>query len=384
MSANTGAHNASLTPVPFTSVLERPRRFPRAASDHGAVSVRAVEPRIQYARTSDGIDVAYFGVGAGTPLIALAGGGGLSHLAREWQYREQREWVERLAAHHRVFRLDHRGVGLSDRDVPFDLSLAALDVAAVAAKERLQRFALLGQLHTAGTAITYAARYPEQVSHLILWSPFTSYRDFLESSPPLQAARAAAAKDWPTYTELIAQVAAAWTDMEQSRRLAAYLRESASAEPYLQSMERFLDFDVTAMLRDLQMPVLVLHRREAVFPSLELVTRLAADISSARLVLLDGSGALPFLGDMTDVFAALEEFLSGPNAKASPSGLTERETEILALLAGGHSNKGIARALSISTRTVERHIGNVYLKIGVHNRAQATAYAFRHDLAARE
>ncbi|MGH7713374.1 MAG: response regulator transcription factor, partial [Gemmatimonadaceae bacterium] len=73
-----------------------------------------------------------------------------------------------------------------------------------------------------------------------------------------------------------------------------------------------------------------------------------------------------------------------PNAPRHAGGLTERETEILALLAEGNSNKGIARVLSISTRTVERHIGNVYTKIGAHNRAQATAYAFRQGIATRE
>ncbi len=60
--------------------------------------------------------------------------------------------------------------------------------------------------------------------------------------------------------------------------------------------------------------------------------------------------------------------------------LTEREIEILEWVAGGYSNQGIARELAISTRTVERHIGNVYLKIGAHNRAQATAYAIRKGL----
>ena len=58
--------------------------------------------------------------------------------------------------------------------------------------------------------------------------------------------------------------------------------------------------------------------------------------------------------------------------------LTRRDREIIAALLRGAANKEIARALSISTRTVERHIGNVYTKIGAHNRAQATAYAFRH------
>lgn len=63
------------------------------------------------------------------------------------------------------------------------------------------------------------------------------------------------------------------------------------------------------------------------------------------------------------------------------SALSCREAEVLGLLAAGRSNHQIAQALFLSPRTVQRHIANVYLKIGVHCRAEATAYALRHQLA---
>jgi DNA-binding CsgD family transcriptional regulator len=138
--------------------------------------------------------------------------------------------------------------------------------------------------------------------------------------------------------------------------------------------------DVTSKLGELTMPVLVLHRREAFVPSIDLIRALVASIPKARLMILEGSSLMPFLGDSDEVLRAVEPFLAEPS-EARPAGLTEREIEILALLAGGSSNERIARALSVSTRTVERHIGNIYLKIGAHNRAEATAYAFRHGIA---
>jgi len=70
-----------------------------------------------------------------------------------------------------------------------------------------------------------------------------------------------------------------------------------------------------------------------------------------------------------------------PTASAFPDGLSRREAEVLGLLAAGRSNHEIARALFLSPRTVQRHLANAYLKIGVHNRAAATAYALRHGLA---
>jgi DNA-binding CsgD family transcriptional regulator len=63
-----------------------------------------------------------------------------------------------------------------------------------------------------------------------------------------------------------------------------------------------------------------------------------------------------------------------------PGGLTAREAEVLALLAAGATNKEIADRLVISAYTVERHISNLYAKIGARGRADATAFALRHGL----
>jgi DNA-binding NarL/FixJ family response regulator len=63
-----------------------------------------------------------------------------------------------------------------------------------------------------------------------------------------------------------------------------------------------------------------------------------------------------------------------------PDGLTEREVQVLRLIAAGKSNREIGDTLVISVRTVERHIGNIYYKIGARGKADATAYAIRNSL----
>lgn len=63
-----------------------------------------------------------------------------------------------------------------------------------------------------------------------------------------------------------------------------------------------------------------------------------------------------------------------------PGGLTEREAEVLGLVAGGRSNREIASLLFISERTVHRHLSNIFVKLGVSSRTAAAAYAFEHDL----
>ncbi len=63
-----------------------------------------------------------------------------------------------------------------------------------------------------------------------------------------------------------------------------------------------------------------------------------------------------------------------------PNGLTDREGQVLALLARGLLTKQVAKALGISVKTADRHVQNIYAKIGVSSRAAATMFAMEHGL----
>jgi two-component system, NarL family, response regulator LiaR len=75
--------------------------------------------------------------------------------------------------------------------------------------------------------------------------------------------------------------------------------------------------------------------------------------------------------------ARLMQVVSAPE---SPEALTERETEVLRLLAQGQSNKQIAHSLHIAEKTVKVHVSNILGKLGVQSRTQATLYAIRVGL----
>jgi DNA-binding CsgD family transcriptional regulator len=64
-----------------------------------------------------------------------------------------------------------------------------------------------------------------------------------------------------------------------------------------------------------------------------------------------------------------------------PAGLSEREVEVLALVAEGRTNRAIAEALFISEKTVTSHLSHIFTKLGVSSRAAATAFAYQHGLA---
>jgi len=95
----------------------------------------------------------------------------------------------------------------------------------------------------------------------------------------------------------------------------------------------------------------------------------AMELDGARTVLA-GLGAGPDL-DRLDRLAG---------AASATGGLTERELEVLRLVAAGETNHAIASRLHLADKTVHRHVSNIYAKLGVSSRAGATAYAYQHHL----
>ena len=69
-----------------------------------------------------------------------------------------------------------------------------------------------------------------------------------------------------------------------------------------------------------------------------------------------------------------------PTTASSVEGLTQRELEIVRLLASGKTNRAIAQALVISEKTVASHVSHIFTKLGVTSRSAATAYAYDHNL----
>ena len=109
-----------------------------------------------------------------------------------------------------------------------------------------------------------------------------------------------------------------------------------------------------------------------------LACREAGDLDAAGLELEAARDAFDRLGAASDLsrVTTLAE-IAGAGA---PHGLTGRELEVLRHLAAGETNKDIAAALVLSVRTVDRHVSNIYAKLGVSSRAAATAFAHEHEL----
>jgi pimeloyl-ACP methyl ester carboxylesterase len=277
-----------------------------------------MEPRIQYAQTADGVSIAFWTLGEGMPLIHMPLG--FSHTQMEWQFPECRGWYERLAEKRKLVRYDGRGFGLSERDITeFALDTQVLDLEAVVDRLGLEKFALLGLMHSGPGAIEYAAYHPERVSHLLLWCTYARASEWL-ASPEVQAVRGLIGTAWQTYTETVAHTLLGWSAGEPARRYAALIRESCTPEMLQAAFSAINQIDVVAFLSQVSAPTLVLDRREAAGARVSVARSLASQIPDARLALLEGASAMPYLGDMESVLSAIDEFLGeGEEAAVAPA-----------------------------------------------------------------
>ena len=268
-----------------------------------------VGPRIQYAKTEDGVSIAYWTMGEGEPPLVYMSQWPFEHCQREWQQPTYRALYEHFVKARRLIRFDGRGAGLSQREGA-DLSLDArlLDLEAVVGQLGLETFALCGNRSNGPVAIAYAVRHPERLSHLILGGTFAGV-DYYQL-PQVLALRSLIEADWEMATETIASVSFGWSSGEPARLFAAFLRECVTPEVATASIDARSTLDVTDLLSQIRTPTLVLQRRNDAFSTQEIARGLASRIPNAELSIVDYDRGTET--DMHIPASAIAEFLGGP------------------------------------------------------------------------
>ena len=109
-----------------------------------------------------------------------------------------------------------------------------------------------------------------------------------------------------------------------------------------------------------------------------LACRSLGDEETARLEFGAARATFQQLGAAHDL-ARLDTFESRPMSTRRPQ-LTSRELQVLRLVAAGKTNKAIATELSLSERTIDRHVSNILTKLDVTSRTAAAAHAYRYRL----
>jgi DNA-binding NarL/FixJ family response regulator len=343
-------------------------------------------PQLRYARTTDDVTIAYTDDGQRGPALIWLPPAPFSDVVAQYGIPLLRDAYARLSSQLRLILFDGRGSGHSQRDVA-DLSLEAelRDLDAVVREARLTRFALFGYYHSVPNAIAYAARHPTLVSHLVLFGATARGLDVM-SAPETQALLGLIERNWDLFVESAAHAWMGWGAGENGRLMAEMFRAATSPAIARAAMDATAATDVTRDVPNVIAPTLVLQSRsDRQVPAL--TQALARSLPNGRISLLAGSAASLFAEEAEADIGLILGFLTDqPGStkrrgdRSDQGGLTDRELEVLRLIAGGETNARIAHQLGLSVHTVERHAVNLYRKIGVRGRAEAAALAVRRGL----
>jgi class 3 adenylate cyclase len=212
-------------------------------------------PRIQYAKTQDGVSIAYCAFGSGPPLFVLPALTA-SHLQVELQMPGRKQAYERLASRSTVVMFDRRGQGMSERGaIDFSDNAGCLDIDAVRSRLGLSRIAIFSRAQSGELGMAYVARNPDVVTHLIVmaggWAPLSNFA----------APRALAMlrdEDWATFTEVQARIVVGW-DSPDASYMAAMIRASHTPESYVPALEEMTSARQDRHAAEIQVPTLVFY-----------------------------------------------------------------------------------------------------------------------------
>jgi len=358
-------------------------RWPEQAS--GAAMVLCVEHEIRFCPSSAG-RIAYTSVGDGPPLVFPAWW--VSHQGVLWEDDGYRAFVAALAERHTVIGYDRLGTGLSDRDIAGPLTIeqevALLDE--LLDHAGVQRCTMFGFSAGGALAGAYAAARPERVQRLIAYGAHACGQVIADAEARRQMVALVEAH-WGVGSRVLATVFFPDADAQTVDWFAHYQRASATPEMAARVLEAIYRSDVRESLRQVVAPTLVLHRAGDQAVPFEAGREIATLVPGARFRPLAGAVHPPWRGDTGAVLTAMSDFIrfgdysiEHPPSQAAGAALSERELEVLRLVAAGMSNQEIADRLALSPHTVHRHVANVRAKLDQPSRGAAAAAAIRAGL----
>lgn len=379
---------------------------------------------IEYARAADGTHIAYEAVGEGPTLLVVSDGFVPVDAMREEP--NLRSCLDRLARSSRVVTFDRRGVGASDP--PDDVGALRLehwvtDAAAVLDAVGASTAVVMASVENSTIGLLLAALHPHRVDALVLVHA---------------SARGLVADDYPIGVDpsIIEAMVEATTDTESAGMGGAVLalnapsvaddvsfqewwqsagRRGASPAMARRMLRLVLTADVRWALPRVAAPVLVLHREHDQVIPISHGRYVAEHVQAGRFELLPGADDLWWVGETDALLNRVEEVLLSRGVRSAPAQrrkrtappappapregatgpdviaallrrrqaeralrmLTQREREVLELMAEGCSNTALCERLFLSPKTVEKHISSIFTKLGldpgddVHRRVSA-------------
>jgi class 3 adenylate cyclase len=263
-----------------------------------------MEPQIQYAKTSDGVSIAYYTIGQGPAVLYLIMP--VSHLEAEWQIDPLRMAFTAMAQRSTLIRLDPRGFGLSDRD-PDDFALESLvlDIEAVVDRLGLDELRIYSLGIATVPALAYAARHPERVTHLVQLPAGACGEDM--QSERLKKLLELGKIDYELATETATRTLNPNLPDQLVRDFAGLMRDSIEYSSFERLLKESMQWNADADATSLSTPTLLIHDRSNPNFPMAATRRVAGLIKDSRVAFVDNAfkGGLVaqkfFEGDVSDM-----------------------------------------------------------------------------------
>jgi pimeloyl-ACP methyl ester carboxylesterase len=271
-------------------------------------------PETRYARSGE-VNIAYQVMGDGPTDIIMVPGF-VSHVEFSHELPGYTAFLRRLSAFARVVTFDKRGQGLSDRisDAP-SLEQRMDDVRAVMDDVGSQRAVIVGFSEGTAMSVMFAATYPERVVQLVLFGGFALGANFLANDLEERVARTV--KAWGTGEIMKTVIPSQALNQNAISQFAKLERLSASPGAIRAIALLNAQIDTRPILPTVQLPTLVLHRREDGRVPIEAGRDLAARIPNARFIEYPGGDHAYWTGDTDALLGDIEEFVTGHRDSSS-------------------------------------------------------------------
>lgn len=242
-------------------------------------------PPVQFVTTEDGVRTAFTVTGSGPPLVVL-NEPSASHVEREWTEPTLGPILAHLAERVTLIRLDVRGTGLSDRVTDPGSNAVVGELRAVLGQLRIERYALVGTQSLAPASIIYAAKYPDEVTALVLIDPALRVLDMV-ASPQLTAVIVSAGADWTIASEVIGRQVFGIGRME-ARDFGAHIRACITPEFYAMALRATNILDATKAAIDVRARTMVVRHEDHPYITAELARDVTATIPGASQITVPG------------------------------------------------------------------------------------------------
>ena len=270
-----------------------------------------MEPQIGFCTTPDGARIAYATLGQGPVMVVPPA---YFHIIVGFKTNpETRSMFDSLARYHTVVVYDMRGAGFSDRNrTVFTLESELQDLETVIDHLKLDKMILFGRGLYGPVVIAYAVKYPERVTHLILYASYAYYGKYVSEEFVASILSLLRQPDNWVGGRAVSSLMGPQTDINYLDRLVKLMRDAATPDILAQAFEMACKFDVTDLCPRIETPTLVMHRKDDRMIDFKAGLELAALIPDAKFIPLEGDTNWTFLGDTDSWLRYVSEFLNDP------------------------------------------------------------------------